>query len=326
MVTNFGRLEELALANELGVLHKYRESIKLDNIFTKVGERLEKMSSDSVLFNRRFDKKRLLGRAGTRLKNFGATKTGKALGRIPYANLVWGLVNGFSMMDQYENATKGFIVETAAGAAEAATWALFRPGLWLAAGFKLAGVGTGILPGIGTAIGFAIGFVGAAVANIAIMMGASWLAGNAVRYPTAAILGARKRRMPDPAAYTAPEQLYDPEGIQGMRGPVNQWNMFHGLDPARPDMTPFGGAYNPIQGQDIDTKTLQITESKRKVTSSPKGGRPISMFTPTFGLVNNVLWNGRRNSRVRSVVERYSGQTSVPKLDRNRSRMQARAA
>jgi len=325
IITNFGRLEEMALAYRVIDKKSLLAKKEVKNVFTNIGKRLKDINKNSPLFTAHVDKMRRLTKVGSSISKFGKSGVGRALGKIPYMNVAWGAIEGYSLMDQYENATKGFITETAAGTARMAAFALIRPGLWLAAGAKLAAAGSALGPA-GTIGGAILGFVGSAVINLVGSFVLGEVAATAVRYPTAAVLGARKRRNPDPSMSMDPAMLYQMGGIQGMRGPVNQFNRFHGMDPARPDMTPFGGAYNPIQGQDIDSKTLQITESKRKITSSPKAGRPISMFTPTFGLVNNVLWNQRRGSRVRSVIERYSGMNSVPKLDRNRSRMAARAA
>jgi hypothetical protein len=234
-------------------------------------------------------------------------------------------------MDQYENATKGFVVESAAGMARVSVeMALIRPSLWMAAGAKGAVLGGSIgsaVPIIGTAIGaalgFAVGAVGAAVVNLigAHLLGSA--AAGAVRGGTRAMLGARKKRALDPATYIAPQSYYPegPAGFQAMRmNSPPQLSRFSGMGMARPDMSPFSSAYNPIKGQNIDSRTLQISNNKRRVTSRRRAPRPVSMFTPTFGLVNNALWRKRNRSKVRSVVTRRV------KRDVNRSRMLARAA
>lgn len=319
--------EQMKMAHEMKMMDKIGRKVKAPkNMFTRTGRKIVRYMRHSKYFTEKFPKAaaKLVG-TGKAIQKFGMSKMGRVAGRVPIANVVFGLIDGYANMDQYENASKGFAVETAAGIARITVeTTMMRPSLWVAAGAKGLAVGSVAGP-LGSAIGAVVGFVAAAAINIAAMMIAGELTAGAVRSVGQVALLARKKRAPDPAAYTAPQEFYPegPAGFQAMRlNNPPQYSNFSGVAPSRPDMSPFGSAYNPIKGQNIDSRTLQMSNNKRRVTARRKAPRPVSMFTPTFGLVNNALWKRRNRSKVRSVVERVGR----PARDRNRSRMLARAA
>jgi endonuclease YncB( thermonuclease family) len=327
--------ERMKIAHQEKLLAKVPKGVmKPTNIFTKAGGKMTDYFKKSTKFAEKFPRRATqLMNAGKSIEKFGLSKAGRLLGRVPIMNAAFGLLEGYALMDQYENATKGFVVESAAGTAKVTVeMALIRPSIWVAAGAKGAAAGGSMgsaIPGVGTAIGAAvgatIGFIGAAVVNLAGALLVSEAVGGVVRGGAKAMLGARKRRMPDPATYIPPQDYFPegPAGFQTMRrNSPQQWSHFSGMGMARPDLSPFASAYNPIRGQDIDSRTLQITTNKRRVTARRQSARPLGMFKPTFGLVNYVLWPKRNRSKVRSVTERRNR----VKRDVNSSRMMARAA
>jgi endonuclease YncB( thermonuclease family) len=345
VMSNVGQLSRWRDAHKAGLLDVVPETIKSKyqmNVFQRASKSMWGYAKRLPPTGRLATLATGMRKASVGLRKFGTTTAGKVLGKVPYANLAWAAIDGFMGMDQYTNAAKGFATEAAAGAAYfGVQTAFFRPSMWVtigggagaaigaAVGSLFAGVGA--VPGtvIGEVVGTVIGTIAAAAASLiaADIIGSA--AADMTRTVVGGAIGARKRRMPHPAAYMPPEAVHTGVngGFQTMRasGP-NQFAQFHGMDPSRPDMSPFGGAYNPIKGMDIDARTLQIANNRKRVTAKPRTPRPISMFTPTFGLVNNVLWGNRANSRVRSVTQKYYGGRKRPRHDTNRSRSLRRAA
>jgi endonuclease YncB( thermonuclease family) len=329
---NLGNLEKMRMSIQAGLLKEAPAAvIRQRNLFYNVGDRLNKYVRRSKWFSGKFpERAKNIKKVGLKLKMFSASKAGRVLGKVPYVNMAFGIIEGIEAMDQYENATKGFMVEAAAGTAGSVVETAIMGSVVAAAkvgggiGF---GIGEAIFPLGGGIPGAIIGGAIAVVGTLAVGLIAGQITRAGVRGAGRLALGARMKRTIDPAAYQGPDTLFPAQGFQAMRGSEPRtFTKFHGLDPARPDLVPFGGAYNPIQGQDIDTRTLQIANNRRRVTSKPQARRPISQFTPTFGLVNNVLWNKRRGSKIRSVVERGATQQRLPRQHRNASRMMSHAA
>jgi endonuclease YncB( thermonuclease family) len=329
--TNVGQLEEMRMSMQANLLGMAPLSIsRSKNIFTKTGQRLNVYMNRSKFFTGKFPKAAAkLTKMAAKLKSFGVSTAGKALGKVPIAGVAFGILGGIEMMDQYENSAKGFMVEAAASTVENTVG--FAIMSQVAAGAKIGfsiGFGIGeVFPAGGGIVGGVLGAIIGVVGVLAAGLLAGHVAGSAVRHSGRALLGARMKRTVDPAAYLGPETIYPDAGFPVMRqDSPRSFQQLHAIDPSRPDLVPFGGAYNPIRAQDIDTRTLQIANNKRRVTADRQAPRPISAFTPTFGLVNLVLWNRRRGSRIRSVVERGASQHRLPRRDRNASRMLAHAA
>lgn len=330
---NLGNLEQMRMSIQAGLIKQAPANLlKKKNLFYSVGNRLNKYIRQSKWFSGKFPKAaKNIKKMGLSLKMSSATKAGRVLGKLPYVNAVFGIMEGLEMMDQYESATKGFMIEAAAGTAGSVIETAIMGSVVTAAkvGFATGfAIGEAIFPPGGGIIGGIIGGVLGVVGTLAAGLIAGQVVRAGVRGAGRLALGARMKRTIDPAAYQGPDSLY-PVAHPWMSMRQNDprtFTKFHAMDPARPDMTPFGGAYNPIQGQDIDTRTLQIANNRRRITAKPMAPRPISMFTPTFGLVNKVLWDKRRGSKIRSVVERGASRHRSPKRSRNASRMLAHAA
>jgi len=330
---NLGKLEQMRMSLQEGLLGLSPGAIGRNrNMFTKTGQRLKIYMNKSKFFAGKFP--RAAGKVtkfANKLKAFGVTKAGRVLGKLPLANMAFGILEGVSYMDQYESATKGFMIETAAGTAGSVVETAILSSTVVAAGkagfWAGVAIGEAIFPAGGGIVGGILGAIVGVVGSIAAGIIAGQVTRAGVRGAGKLALGARMKRTVDPAAYQGPETLYPMQGYTAMRqNSPRTFTKLHGLDPARPDLVPFGGPYNPIQGQDIDTRTLQIANNRRRVTAKPRSPRPISMFTPTFGLVNNVLWHKRKGSKVRSVVERGASHPRLPRQHRNASRMLSHAA
>lgn len=327
-------LEKQALVRKAGLLGEVPgEEKTLRNLFTNVGDKLTGYMDRSKVFTSKFPTvSKHISSWGQKITKFGKGGVGKIAGRVPLMDVAFGLLQGYSMMDQYENATKGFAVEATAGAVEMGIMAAaMRPSLFMMAGeggaYVGGAIGSAIAPGVGTAIGAGLGWVVGCFGSAALAMLGSGIvgsmAGGAVRTAMQGMLGARRRRAPGVADYATPQQLYPAHGFSGTKAAHPNFARFHGIDSPRRDLTPFGGSYNPARGQDIDSRTLELANKKR--VSLPKPQIRPSGFTPTAGLVNNVLWSRRQRSRLRDVRGRNS-EARKPAPDRNKSRMLHRAA
>jgi hypothetical protein len=334
IINNIGNLEQLMGAHVGASADRVKAIAKIENSFTRIGNRLAAMEIKNPIFAAKMGKKmKYITNAGNKLSKFGISKVGRFAGKVPGLNLAMGVVDGLSIMDQYDNAAAGFAIETTASTVNM-TIQMAGVKAGVAAGAATAAAAGALLgsvvPGAGTAVGAIVGGL-AWVAGFALTMIGSMILGEVAAYGTRQVgqfaLNSRPKRTASPTNPISQEQLFPAGGFSALRedglGPLQQ---FHAIDNARQDLSPFGGAYNPIRAQNINTRTLQISDSKRNIVSRPDAPRPISQFTPTSGLVNYVLWNSRHNSRVRSVVERYSHAHRRPSRDRNRSRMMARAA
>lgn len=338
ILANLGNMEKIKVAHQAKLLkiapHRLTER---KNFLTSMGQRMKVYMRRSEFFTSKFSKASAkITKWGNKLKAAGATKWGRIAGKVPLANVAFGVLEGAEMMDQYENSYKGFAIESAAGTVgNAVEWAIMkqawsmgaRGAVWGAEAGAAIGAwfgGVGAIPG--AAIGAVVGAVVAAAGTVAVGLIAGQVARGAVRMGGRALLGARMKRTAPVNIPANPYAMYQGSEFPMIRGSTRNLTQFHGMDPARPDMTPFGGAYNPIKGQDIDSRTLQMANKRRKITRSPRDPRPISQFTPTFGLVNVVLWNQRRGSKIRSVVERGASHHRLPRRHANASRMRAHAA
>jgi len=324
MLKNNKSLELMKVAHSADLLSMIPDDVKkARNIFTSAGSKLAKYTEKSTFFAKHSPQlsKALLS-AGKGVERFGRGLGGKIVGRLPLVNMAFGVLDGYSLMDQYENATTGFITETAASTVSMSIQvAMFRPAVWMSAAGYGGTIGAALGP-VGAVAGAIIGFVGALATSLIGGMILGEAAGAATRWAVGGALGARKKRTIDPAAYLPPDAMYPPQGFTATKmGGPSTFQRFHGIDSPRRDLTPFGGAYNPLRGMDIDSRTLSIANKRERITMKPRAARPISSFTPTFGLVNRVLWSNRHNSVVRSTVQRRR-----PVRDRNPSRMSARAA
>lgn len=261
--------------------------------------------------------------------------------RLPLFSVAIGTIHGLSNMSQYNSKVKGFLVEGSAAAVETAvSFAFFNPAMWkVGAGLGAkagAAIGSAIFPGIGTAVGAAVGAVAGYLAGIGISLFVGGyigqMAGEATRNVASTMIGAKKRGHaidPDQQAML-PEEVYNGQlgyGFGATRGKgVSYFNRIDGVGTSRPDMSSFGSGYVPDKGIANDMGTLLEADSKRKKIKKFK--KPMSRptgFTPTHGLVNNVLWDGRKKSILRSQHARMSGRRT-PTRDRNRSRMLTRSA
>jgi len=334
ILNNVGNLEQMMGAHIGASADKVKAIARIENSFTRIGGRLSAMEAKNPIFAAKMGKRmKYITGAGNKLSKFGVSKIGRFAGKVPGLNLAMGVVDGLSIMDQYDNAAAGFAIETTASTVNM-TIQMAGLKVGIAAGAATAaaaGAALGsVVPGAGTVVGGVVGALAWVVGFAATMIG-SMILGEVAAYGTRKAgqftLNSRPKRTASPTEPIGQDQLFPAGGFSAIRedglGPLQQ---FHAIDNARQDLSPFGGAYNPIRAQNINTRTLQISDSKRNIVSRPDAPRPISQFTPTSGLVNYVLWNSRHNSRVRSVVERYSHAHRRPSRDRNRSRMMARAA
>lgn len=326
----FGKLHEMRLAHEAGLLDAMPAELKgPKNVFAKWAKGVRRqMKGEWIKSHPNW--KPHLSKFATGLERFGRTGTGRALSRVPLANVAFGVARGLHSMDQYENATKGFLAESAAGAVSVGIeFAFFNPAMWVTLG---AAIGS-VIPGAGTAagafIGTAVGTIIAAAASMYIGYQLGEAAGGGVRSIMGGILRARKKVIPDPAAYTAPGDFYKSAGVgfPSMRssGP-GRFHQFSGIDSNQPSLSAFGSGYTPERGEFIDSQAHRTAQSKRHRISDEKILSSPPRFTPTFGLVNNVLWNRRNRSRIASSVARRSGTARSPHAHRNRSRMMSYAA
>lgn len=336
MFKGTGYFTEMKLSRQAKLIGGMPEDLRIKtNIFEKAGAWAEKLGRvkvqpGSIMGRRAAD----VTRMGKRISGFGRSTVGRILGKVPGINVAFGLLEGITGRDQYENATKGFVTEAAGGfVSNSIMMSSFMPIVRTAlmagrAGWWAGGaVGSAILPGVGTLLGAVLG---AAVAGLATFGLGMYLSGKvedaasgATRGVVGGLIGARKRRTPEPYSsgeiYSSP---VDGWSVMKVNGPMGM--RFHAVDPSRPDMVPFGGPYNLVAAARINLHTFVAASGKSASLAAPKGPRK-SSFAPTFGLVNNVLWNHRSESTVRSFTTR-KGAARRPVMDRNRSRVLARAA